>query len=117
MLSPSSVIILSLFSKEQGSFRERRGRLLYPDLKQLGRHNWGRECVRMLRPDCFPAFQRSSCWEEGGGGLALSELRFYGGRKEEREAGVRCRGLDPSDGQLEPPRENARSGSGRLLDG
>ena len=60
--------------------------------------------------------------------MALSELRFYGGRKEEREAGVRCRGLDPSDGQLEPPRENARSGSGlprenarsgsgRLLDG
>lgn len=39
----------------------------------------------MLRPDCFPDFQRSSCQEEGGGGLAQTELRFYGGRKEERE--------------------------------
>lgn len=49
--------------------------------------------------------------------MAQTELRFYGGRKEERETGVPCRGLDPSDGQLKPPREKARSGSGRLLDG
>lgn len=50
--------------------------------------------------------------------MAQTELRFYGGREEDRETGVRCRGLDPSDGQLEPPRVNARFGSGgSLMDG
>ena len=47
----------------------------------------------------------------GGGRERLgTELRFYGARKEERETGVHCRGLDPSGGQLEPPRVNARFG-------
>ena len=125
MLSPSSsVIILSLFSKEQGSFRERRGRLLYPDLKQLGRHNWGRECVRMLRLDCFPAFQRSSCWEEGEAWhRASSDFMGDGRRKggQECTAGAwtpptgssslpgRMPGLDPG-GSLMDDQEH-RSGS------
>lgn len=114
VLSPcSSGIILPLFSKERGSFRERRGRLLYPDLKQSGRHNWGRVsgcCVQIVSL----TFREAAVGRREGEAWHRPSSDFMGdGRRKERR--VHCRGLDPSDGQLKPPRENARSGSGGSL--
>lgn len=124
----SSGIILPLFSKEQGSFRERRGRLLYPDLKQSGRRNWGRVsgcCVQIVSL----TFREAAVGRREGEAWHRPSSDFMGdGRRKERQecpAGAwtpptgssslpgRRPGLDPG-GSLTDEQEH-RSGSRRLL--
>lgn len=84
----SFVIILSLFSKEQWRFGGHRGRLLYPDLKQLGKHNWRHECVRTLRPDYVSLhFRKAAVGRREGAAWHRPGLDFMGeGRKGDRSA-------------------------------
>ena len=82
-------------------------------------NNWGDITGDVCQDAASGLFPRLSGKQLLGGGRERlgTELRFYGGRKEGRETGVHCRGLDPSDGQLEPPRVNARLGpSGSVTD-
>lgn len=61
--------------------------LLYPDLKQLGKHNWGHECVRMLRPDYVSLYFRKAAVGRGEGeAWHRPSLDFMGeGRKKGRQ--------------------------------